>query len=52
MDANIILITCAIVMVINVFMSYRNQWVFDRRTELNRFESGEHVITRYLDYRS
>lgn len=50
MDTTIILITCAIVMAINLFFAYRNSWVYDRRIELNRFESGEHVIRRYLNY--
>lgn len=50
MDATIILITCAVVMVINAFMAYRNSWVFDRRTELNRFEGNVHVIKQYVDY--
>jgi hypothetical protein len=49
-DANIVLITCAIVMVINVFMLYRNLWVFERRNELNRFEGGVHIILQYVDY--
>ena len=49
-DANIILITCAIVMVINTFFAYRNSWVYDRRIELNRFENGTYVIQLYLDY--
>ena len=28
----------------------RNTWVFERRTELNRFENGVHVIRGYADY--
>lgn len=31
-------------------LSIRNSWVFERRTELNRFENGEHVILSYADY--
>ena len=50
MDANIILITCAIVMVINAFFAYRNSWVYDRQIELNCFENGDHVLRRYLNY--
>ena len=50
MDANVILITCAIVMVINIFMAYRNSWVFYQRNKLNRFEGGAHVIHQYVDY--
>ena len=30
--------------------SIRNSWVFERRTELNRFENGMHVIRSYADY--
>lgn len=31
-------------------LSIRNSWVFNRRTELNRFENGIHVIKNYTDY--
>lgn len=31
-------------------LSIRNLWVFNRRTELNRFENGIHVIENYADY--
>lgn len=31
-------------------LSIRNSWVFNRRTELNRFENGIHVIENYADY--
>ena len=31
-------------------LSIRNSWVFNRRTELNRFENGIHVIHNYADY--
>ena len=31
-------------------LSIRNSWVFNRRTELNRFENGIHVIDNYADY--
>ncbi len=31
-------------------LAIRNRWVFDRQTELNRFENGVHVIRGYADY--
>lgn len=31
-------------------LSIRNLWVYNRRTELNRFENGIHVIQNYADY--
>lgn len=31
-------------------LSIRNSWVFNRRTELYRFENGIHVIENYADY--
>ena len=31
-------------------LTIRNQWVFERQTELNRFENGVHVICGYADY--
>ena len=31
-------------------MGVRNKWVFDRLTELNRFEGNHHVIRDYADY--
>ena len=34
----------------SLWLVERNKWVFDRRTELNRFENGTHVIRGYADY--
>lgn len=33
-----------------VLMLVRNQWVFNRRIELNRFEGDEHVLGKYISY--
>ena len=33
-----------------IYIAIRNQWVFKRRTELNRFDGKLHVITQYVDY--
>ena len=50
MDSDIILITCVIILVIDALYAIRNQWVYNRRMELNRFENGVHLIKYYLDY--
>jgi len=34
----------------SIGLTIRNQWVFNRQTELNRFENGVHVIRMYADY--
>lgn len=28
----------------------RSEWVFKKRTELNRFDNNIHVITEYINY--
>lgn len=33
-----------------LFMWFRNNWVYNRRTELNRFVDGKHLIKKYISY--
>jgi hypothetical protein len=35
---------------LSIAILVRNEWVFERRVELNRFEDGVHVIRQYADY--
>jgi hypothetical protein len=49
--AFIILIVLIILLAIIFFvLVIRNEWVFNRRQELNRFEYGHHIIYDYADY--
>ena len=40
----------ALLLLLALGLLIRNNWVFARRTELNRFEGGVHVIDSYVDY--
>ena len=47
---SVIIFTC--LAIIWAFFQFRNMWVFDRITELNRFENGVHIVTLYYGYHS
>ena len=34
----------------SIYMLIRNYWVYERRSELNTFDRGKHVIEGYVDY--
>ncbi len=36
--------------VVAIFMGVRNNWVYLRQMELNRFENGRHIIKEYASY--
>lgn len=50
MFALIISIIAVWVRAFSFMLIKRNEWVFNRRNELNRFEDDTHVIRNYADY--
>ena len=46
----LLLLVMAVFVVLAVLAHLRNNWVFDRMNELNRFENDVHVIRNYADY--
>ncbi len=33
-----------------ILLTVRNNWVLEKRLELNRFENGNHIINAYVGY--
>ena len=46
----LIIVLSLLLIVFAILMLIRNEWVYDRLMELNRFENGIHLIREYDDY--
>ena len=46
------IINCLFLILISflVLLLIRNNWVYNKRTSLNRFENNIHLIQQYIDY--
>jgi hypothetical protein len=50
MTDTILVGVCVLMTIVALILKLRNYWVFNRQTELNRFENGVHITKLYASY--